>query len=92
MENVKITKAKGEGRIKANITVTEGRMTALFTLKESKGKYYLENPSKMVTSLKGRKFGDKVHSGFIDLAFITDPQWVEEIKQAALSELGLSQA
>jgi len=89
MENVKITKAKGEGRIKADITVTEGRMTARFTLKESNGKYYLDNPTKLVASLKGKKFGDKVHSGFIDLAYITDPQLIEEIKRAAVSELGL---
>lgn len=92
MENVKVTPAQGEGKIKANVLVTEGRLTALFTLVESKGKYYLNNPSKHVESLKGKKFGDKVHSGFIDQAFITDQEWIEEIKSFAMKEMGISAA
>lgn len=89
MENVKVTPAQGEGKIKANVLVTEGRMTALFTLVESKGKYYLNNPTKHVESLKGKKFGEKIHSGFIDQAFITDPEWIEEIKAFAMQEMGI---
>ena len=91
MDNVKITPAKGEGKIKANISVTEGRLTALFTLVESKGRYYLNNPSKVVESLKGKPFGDKTHSGFIDQAYITDPAWIEAIKREAMGSLGLSE-
>ena len=90
MENVKVTPAHGEGKIKANVIVTEGRMTALFTLKESNGKYYLNNPSKMVESLKGKEIGDKKHSGFIDQAYITDPDWIDQIKAFAMKETGLS--
>lgn len=89
MENIKVTPAPGEGKIKANIVVTEGRLTALFTLKESGGKYYLNNPTKKVESLKGKKFGDKVHSGFIDQAYITDPEWMEQIKAFAMKEMGI---
>ena len=89
MENVKVSPAQGEGKIKANVLITEGRLTALFTLVESKGKYYLNNPTKHVESLKGKKFGEKVHSGFIDQAFITDAEWMEEIKAFALKEIGI---
>lgn len=89
MENVKVTPAQWEGKIKANVLVTEGRMTALFTLVESKGKYYLNNPTKHVESLKGKKFGEKIHSGFIDQAFITDMEWMEEIKAFAMREMGI---
>ena len=91
MENVKITPANGEGKIKANITVSEGRLTALFTLVENKGKYYLNNPSKFVESLKGRKIGDKTHTGFIDQAYITDPEFMETIRQKALKTLGIEE-
>ena len=91
MGNVKITPAKGEGKIKADILVTEGRLTARFTLVENKGKYYLNNPTKRVDSLKGKPFGDKIHSGFIDQAYISDPAWIEEIRRAALSQLGLTE-
>lgn len=91
MENVKITPANGEGKIKANITVSEGRMTALFTLVENKGKYYLNNPTKFVESLKGRKIGDKTHTGFIDQAYITDPEFMETIRQKALKTLGIEE-
>ncbi len=89
MENVKVTPANGEGKIKANITITEGRLTALFTLVESNGKYYLNNPSKFVESLKGKKFGEKIHTGFIDQAYLTDPEWIETIKAFAMKEIGL---
>jgi hypothetical protein len=91
MENVKITPASGEGKIKANITVSEGRLTALFTLVENKGRYYLNNPSKFVESLKGKKMGDKTHTGFIDQAYITDPEWMETIRQKALKTLGIEE-
>lgn len=91
MENVKITPANGEGKIKANITVSEGRLTALFTLVENKGKYYLNNPTKFVESLKGRKIGDKTHTGFIDQAYITDPVFMETIRQKALKTLGIEE-
>jgi hypothetical protein len=92
VENVKVTPAQGEGKIKANVLVTEGRLTALFTLVESKGKFYLNNPTKHVESLKGKKFGDKTHSGFIDQAYITDPDWMEEIKAFAMKEMGIKAA
>ncbi len=90
MENVKVTPAHGEGKIKANVTVTEGRLTAQFTLVERDGKYYLNNPSKFVESLKGKKVRDKAHSGYIDQAFITDPDWIEVIKVFAMKEVGIS--
>ena len=91
LENVKITPANGEGKIKANITISEGRMTALFTLVENKGKYYLNNPTKFVESLKGKKFGEKAHTGFIDQAFITDLDWMERIRLEALKTLGIEE-
>jgi hypothetical protein len=91
LENVKITPASGEGKIKANIAITEGRITALFTLVENKGKYYVNNPSKFVESLKGKKVGGKTHSGFIDQAYITDPEWMEEIRQEAMKTLGINE-
>lgn len=88
MENVKVTPAQGEGKIKANVIVTEGRLTVTFALVKSKGKHYLNNPTKFVESLKGKKVGDKTHTGYIDLAYITDPDWMEAIKQAAMQEIG----
>ena len=91
MENVKITPANGEGKIKANITVSEGRLTAHFTLVENKGKYYVNNPAKFVESLKGKKIGEKVHTGFIDQAYITDPEWMETIRQKALKSLRIEE-
>ena len=90
MENVKVTPAHGEGKIKANVVISEGRLTALFTLVESKGKYYLNNPTKFVESLKGKQFGDKTHTGYIDQAFINDQEWLEEVKEYAMRELGLA--
>ena len=89
MENIKVSPVQGEGKIKANVTITEGRLTALFTLVESKGKYYLNNPSKKVDSLKGKQIGDRTHSGFIDQAYINDPEYLEEVKAFALKETGL---
>jgi hypothetical protein len=91
MENVKISPASGEGKIKANITITEGRMTALFTLVENKGRYYVNNPSKFVESLKGKKIGGKTHSGFIDQAYISDSEWMEQIRQEAMKFLGIEE-
>ena len=90
MDNVKVTPATGEGKIKANVTVTEGRITAQFTLVERDGKYYLNNPSKYVESLKGKSIKGKAHTGYIDQAFITDPEWIEVIKLHAMKELGVS--
>ena len=90
MENVKVTPVQGEGKIKANVIVTEGRLTALFTLVESKGKYYINNPTKFVESLKGKPFGEKVHTGYIDQAYIADTDLVERIKAFAMKEMGLN--
>jgi hypothetical protein len=91
MENVKVTPVQGEGKIKANVVISEGRLTALFTLVESKGKYYLNNPSKFVESLKGKQFGEKTHSGYIDQAFINDQEWLDEVREFAMREIGITE-
>ena len=86
MENIKITLNKKSGNpkgkidVKAYVEVTEGRLVAKFTVVESEGKLYLNNPNHYVSSLKGTKLpSGQQHTGFIDHAYITDKAFKQEI-------------
>jgi hypothetical protein len=80
MENVKINLTKKEGKTKAFVKVTEGRLTANFQAVEVDGVLYLNNPSQFVKSLKGTTNGNgKTHTGFVDQAYLTDKEFKNEI-------------
>ena len=91
MQNVTITKAKSEGKTKAYVKITEGRMAVTFNLVEMEGEYYLNPPSAFIPTLKGKTWATgRKSSGHIDQAYITDKAYKKEILEFAKKEIGVN--
>ena len=86
---IEITKPKSEGKTVAFVKVHVGPLWVSCRLDRSNGRYFLNPPSNFVESLQGRELQNgRTHTGWINTAGF-DPEFSEEVKRKALSELGL---
>lgn len=88
---LKVTKAKTEGKTQAYVKIKAGPFWVTYTLDKSNGKFFLNPPSKFVDSLKGTTTQNGKHSGWIESSGLSKDV-AQEIKAQALEELGLKEA
>jgi len=87
---LKVTKAKTEGKTLAYVKIKAGPFWVTYTLDKSNEKFFLNPPSKFVESLKGTDTQNGKHSGWIECSCLSK-EVAQEIKAQVLDELGLKE-
>ncbi len=78
-----------EGTKKANVTVTEGCLSAKFELVKTEKGVYLNNPYRKVEAAMGKDLGDgRKSDGKIAQAWINGKENIQQVKDEALAQLG----